>query len=449
MAFSTRAFGPKVLVFSLVAVFSASAWATDLLTVYRSALNYDAVYAQAQAKRDALQEKSNQGRAALLPTISLSGTLNSNQDDVENRQFNTQTDHSYGSHSYSLTLTQPLFRWQNWVGYEQSKLQVAQAEVAFLSAKQDLILRTAQAYFEQLQAQEKLKAAQAYKTAVESQLDIARKAFAVGTGVKTDIFDAETRFQLAMSQTIVAQTELELRQRALQSITGQYFAQVASRGPKVDLNFLGSMDLSQLLQEAEQNNLQIQELKLAVEIASREIERQRAGHYPTLDLVASKGNNSTLNSGTREISDTSRIGVQLNVPIFQGGEVVSRTTEAAANYRVAKGALDAARNSTQFNVRQAYLGVSNGLAQIKIMQAALTAAKNAQTSNKDAFDLGVRLNIDVLNAQNQVFSTQSELIRVTVETMLALLKLKAAVGSLAENDVLAINSQLSDGVDRQ
>lgn len=442
MAFSKRAFGPKVLVLCLISVFSASAWATDLLTVYRSALAYDAVYAQAQAKREASQEKSNQGRAALLPTINLNGSINSNHDEVENHKFNTKTDHSYGSHSYSLTLTQPLFRWQNWVGFEQSKLQVAQAEVAFLSAKQDLILRTAQAYFEQLQAQEKLNAANAYKTAVESQLDIARKAFAVGTGVKTDIFDAETRFQLALSQTIVAQSELELRQRALQSITGQYFEQVATRRQQLDLSFLGSMDLSQLLQEAEQSNLQIQEQRLALEIASREIERQRAGHYPTLDLVASKGNSSTLNSGSREISDTSRIGIQVNVPIFQGGEVVSRTNEAAANYRLAKSGLDAARNSMEFNVRQAYLGVSNGLAQIKIMKSALDAAQNAQTSNKDAFDVGVRLNIDVLNAQNQVFNTQSELIRVTAETFLAFLKLKAASGTLGESDVLAISALL-------
>lgn len=233
MAFSPLVFRANLLLLGLAAAVSASAWSTDLLTVYRAAVNYDAVYAQAQAKRDALQEKSNQGRAGLLPTISLSGIINSNQDEIENRKFNTKTDFSYSSHNYNLTLTQPLFRLQNWVGFEQSKLQVAQAEVAFLSAKQDLILRTAQAYFEQLQAQEKLNAAIAYKNAVESQLDIARKAFSVGTGVKTDIFDADARFQLAMAQNIVAQTELEVRQRALESITGQYFPQVASRRQQI------------------------------------------------------------------------------------------------------------------------------------------------------------------------------------------------------------------------
>lgn len=206
------------------------------------------------------------------------------------------------------------------------------------------------------------------------------------------------------------------------------------------LNFIGSMELNQLLYEAEQNNLQIQEQKLAVEIASREIERQRAGHYPTLDLVVSTGDYSTVNSGVREVTDASRIGVQLNFPIFQGGEIVSRTDEAAANYRAAKSGLDMARNTTKFNVRQSYLGVTNGLAQIKVMQAALVAANNAQNSNKDAFDLGVRLNIDVLNAQNQVFSTQSELIRVTTDALLAFLKLKAATGILGEEDVIAITN---------
>jgi outer membrane protein len=186
----------------------------------------------------------------------------------------------------------------------------------------------------------------------------------------------------------------------------------------------------------------VQQQRLAVEIASREVERQRAGHYPTLDLVASTGHNSTLSSGDRELTDANRIGLQLNVPIFQGGEVSSKTAEADANRRAALSAQETARRGAVLQARQSYLGVVNGLAQVKTLQAANAAAQKAMTSNKDAFDVGVRLGIDVLNAQNQVYSTRRDLTRTAVETLIAQLRLKAAVGTLGEEDVQAVNGLL-------
>ncbi|MBP9906672.1 MAG: TolC family protein, partial [Rhodoferax sp.] len=202
-------------------------------------------------------------------------------------------------------------------------------------------------------------------------------------------------------------------------------------------------DLSKWLAAAEQGNLAVQQQRLMVEIARREVDRQRAGHLPTLNLVATAGRSSTLNSGAREISDDEKISLQLNVPIFEGYAVSSRSAEAAANHSATQHALETVRRGAVLGTQQAYLGVINGLSQIRTLQAAYQAAQSAVISNKDAFDVGVRLNVDVLNAQSQAFNTYRELNRARVDTLMAQLKLKAAVGSLGEDDVIAINSLLN------
>lgn len=414
----------------------------DLVSVYRAAQEHDSVLAEARAKREAAEEKITQGRANLLPNIALTGHTSYNRERVE-RQVPNQTNHwDFNGYGYALTLTQPLFHWQHWLGYDQSKLTVAQAETALANAKQELILRTTQAYFDVLQATANLQAAESLKSSVSGQLDIAQKAFSIGTGIKTDVHDAQTRYQLASSQLIATQTDLELRKRLLESIMGGPLSHLTKKLEGIAVAPPRPNDLSKWAEGAEQGNLAIQQQRLLVEIARREVDRQRAGHYPTLHLMASVGRDSTLNSGTREISDNEKISLQLNVPIFEGNAVASRTSEAAANHRAAQFALETVRKSAIVNAQQAYLGVINGLAQVRTLQAAYQAAQNAVTSNKDAFDVGVRLSVDVLNAQSQVFNTYRELNRAMVDTLMAQLKLKAAVGSLGEEDVISINSWL-------
>jgi outer membrane protein len=417
-------------------------FAADFTAVYQLAKENDAAFAEARAKFEAAQEKIPQGRAGLLPTISLSGNTTYNREEIDNRTRRTQNDWSFNSNGLTLSLTQPLFRWQNWVGYDQSKLVVAQAEAGLANARQDLILRTAQAYFDVLQSDENYAAAQAYQSAVAGQLDIAKKAFEIGTGIQTDVHDAQTRYEIASSQVIAAETEREVKRRALETIVGSLPPSLAGVRKGVELQPPQPAELAKWVESAEQNNLSVQQQRLAVEIASREVERQRAGHYPTLDLVASAGHTSTLSSGDRQITDASRIGLQLNVPIFQGGEVSSKTAEADANRRAAISAQETARRGAVLQARQSYLGVVNGLAQVKTLQAANVAAQKAMTSNKDAFDVGVRLGIDVLNAQNQVYVTRRDLTRTAVEMLIAQLRLKAAVGTLGEEDVQAVNGLL-------
>ncbi|WP_432698376.1 TolC family outer membrane protein [Marinobacterium sp. YM272] len=423
-----------------IAMASSSLQAADLMSAYEAAKANDAQYAQARADFEAAGERLPQGRSGLLPSVSLSGNYTYNWEEQENEDANTTTDWDYSSYGATLSLTQPLYRRQNWIEYDQSKLQVSQAEAAFAEAEQNLILRLAEAYFGVLQARADVEAAEGYQSAVASQLNIAREAFDIGTGIKTDVHDAETRYANATTQLIAAQTALQVQQQALAVITGVGAAESEGRLDGAQLSAPEPLDLDQWVQRAMTANNAVQQQSIAAEIARRDVERQRAGHHPTVDLVLSTGYNSTLDSGDRENTDDSRIALQFNLPLYQGGAVSSRTREASSNLVSAQSALDYARRSAGLLASQSYLGVVNGLAQIQASEQGLESARNAVVSNKDAFDLGVRLNIDVLNAQSQVFTAERDLNRVKVETLLAQLRLEAAAGTLTEEDVRVMDA---------
>ncbi|WP_028449315.1 TolC family outer membrane protein [Chitinibacter tainanensis] len=416
------------------------ATALDLNAAYQLALRNDPVLAQAQARQEATQTKPAQARAGLLPNLSLSGGAFANQQKIE-QQGSFERDRHFGSYSYALNLTQPLVHVGNWTALAQSELQANQGDLTLAAARQDLILRTAQAYFEQLQAQERLAAAQAYLQAVNGQLNTTREAFRIGTGVKTDMFDAETRSQLAQTQQISSENELQLKQRKLANITGQFEPQLYGIRPGFEWPLDKLPGLEQWL-AAGQANFQLQIDQLNQQIAEWEIQRQQAQHYPTVDLIATAGRNSDLSSGLREWTDNQRIGIQVSVPLYQGGEVAAKTTEAAANARAATHALENTRRSVELEIRQAYWQLTQGVRQIASLRLALRAARDAEQTTRDAFAIGVRFNLDVLNAQTQVFNTQSELIRISTDTLLAWLKLKAMTAQLSEVDVQAINAFL-------
>ena len=423
-------------------LFANPIWAADLLQVYRAAQENDPVFAAARATRDAGQEKGVQGRAGLLPTLSVGGKTTWNDTESRPRSNLAPSNNEYNTHEYAITLTQPLFRWQNWVTHAQAKLQVAQAEAVFAQAQQELILRVAQAYFDVLQASENLKAVQANKTAIAQQLELAKKSFEVGTATITDSHEAQARFDLATAQEIAAASDLEVRQQVLQSLIGKDPGPLAAPRPGVQISPPAPNRLADWLSAAETQSLNVQIQQTLAEIASREVDKQRAGHYPTVDLVANHGQAKALANGGLVDNDFRNIGVQVNIPLFQGGLVSSRQREAAANRSAALSGLEAARRNASLTTRQYYLGVNNGLAQINALKAALTSSQSALESNKLGYEVGVRINIDVLNAENQVYVTRRDLAKATFETLMAQLRLKAAVGSLSEDDLAQINALL-------
>ncbi len=416
--------------------------AMDFSTAYQRARAQDPTLAQVQAKFEAAQEKLPQARAGWLPSVSLSANTTYNQESVDNRSKALQNDWRYNSHGYTLSLTQPLFRWQNQVGQAQAQSQVAQAELALAQARQELILRTAQAYLDVQQARENLAAAQAYEAGVARQLEVARQAFGLGTGIKTDVHDAETRWELAQAQLAAAQADLETKNRALEALVGQSVEAVLPFAPNVPLPLPAPAQVGPWVEAAQQNNLVLRQQRAAVAVATQEAERQRGGHYPTLDLVASHGSNSALSSGDRTNTDASRIGLQLTVPIYQGGTVRSKVTEAEAERRAAQFAEEAALRSATLLARQSFAGVMQGAVQVRAMRAAVVAAQSAMESNRHAFEAGVRLGLDVLNAHSQVLSARRDLSRAVNEAVLSHLRLKAAVGTLGDEDVAGLNALL-------
>jgi outer membrane protein len=203
-------------------------------------------------------------------------------------------------------------------------------------------------------------------------------------------------------------------------------------------------DMKTWAEAAEKDSISVQVQMAAAEIASREVDKQRAGHYPTLDLIANKGTTASLASAGLGLidSDFQNIGVQLTLPIFQGGVVVSRQSEASANRAAAESNLELARRNSALAARQYYLGVVNGLAQVRALKAALISSQSSLESNKLGYEVGVRINIDVLNADNQVYVTRRDLAKAVLDTLMAQFKLKAAVGTLSEDDVAAVNALL-------
>ena len=429
----------RVLAVCLSSLFASAACAADLTQVYRDALANDAQFSAAKAQFDAGQEKVVQGRAGLLPTLSASANTTWNEADY--RFTSSSGDYRYNSNGYAVQLTQPVFRWQNWVQYKQGELQTALAESQFGLARQDLILRTAEAYFNVLNADDTLAAVSQLRTAAAEQLEIAKTSFEVGTVTITDVHEAQSRFDLASAQEIAARNDLDVRRQTLAQIIGKEPEPLAGLRTGVALQRPQPDSINDWAGAAEQGSFGVQAQQLAREIATREVQRAGAGHLPTLDLVATHSFNNNPSYAT-ERSNTSTVGLQLNVPLYQGGGVSSREREAAALKFKADADLEDARRSAALAARQSYLGVTSGMAQVRALEAAKVSSTSALEANKLGYEVGVRINIDVLNAQSQLADTLQKLSRARYDTLLAQLRLKAAAGTLGEDDVQAINALL-------
>ena len=409
--------------------------AVNLLQVYQDALANDAVYASARANLSAGQEASVQGRANLLPLIGLSGS----------KQKITREDlPDTTSHGYTLSLSQPLFDIAAWQTYEQSKLSVAASEAAFASVQQDLILRVAQAYFDVLTAQDALTALQAQKVAISEQLASAKRNFEVGTATITDTHEAQSRYDLVVAQEFAAQNDIDIKRTALQQIIGKPPENLAILRKDVELKQPEPAQIAPWVSSAEEQNYDVISKQLALEIAKRDITRNRAGHYPTVDLVASRSNTNQRNTvlGQTSTGTTNTVGVQWAIPLFSGFAVTSQVRQSIALEDKARSDLESSRRTAALNARQSYLGVNSGLAQVKALKAAEISSLSSLESNRLGYQVGVRINIDVLNAQQQLYQTQRDLAKTRYDTVMNSLRLKSAAGSLQEKDLVQINTIL-------
>lgn len=432
--------------FVLVLLAGSAAHAADLLDVFRLARNSDAVYASARSAWTAAQEKIPQGRAGLLPQASLSASSQYNERRIRFRDLTLPVSNSqFVSDVLTLSVSQPLYRRQNNVVLEQARTQTEQADTQFAQAAQDLILRVAQAYFDVLLAQDTVAFAQAQKSAISQQLEQAKRNFEVGTATITDTHEAQARYDLTTAQEIVARNDLEIRNRTLQQLIGQATPVLAPLGQRLTLAQPQPASMEPWVEEAQRGNLQVRVAEAQLVYAGQEVERNRSAHYPTVDAFASMAGSSTgagLQTGVGNDTTSKIIGIQLAVPIYQGGLLNSRVREALANEDKSRQDLENARRTAELNARQGYLGVTNGLAQVRALEAALVSSQSSLDSTRLGQEVGVRTQVDVLNAQQQLFSARKDLAQAKYSYVMSLLRLKASVGALTENDLEQINGWL-------
>ena len=436
------------IVFAMLLAASGGANATDLLQTYRAAQANDPVIAAARAAQQAGQEKLSQGRSLLMPSVNLNANTTIND---LTTQFNptvppllTGGTDRYNSNGYGVTLVQPLFRQQNWVAYSESKLQAMQSDLKYKIAEQDLIVRVAQAYFDVLIAQDSVELANAQMNAISEQREQAKRNFEVGSATITDTLEAQARYDQTGAQEIAAKNNLEVKRSALQQLINAAPGELDPLGKDFKLEVPQPANIEKWVSEAEQSNLQLAIAQASAEIADKEVARNRGGHYPTVDMVANYSRNNA-NGGSFGIgTDTTSksIGVQLNMPLFEGGAVNSRWREAEANRERARQELINAQRNVEQQTRQAYLGVVSGVSQVQALKQALASSQSVLDASKLGQQVGVRTNLDVLNAQQQLYSTRRDLYQAQYNYLMSELRLKQAEGTLGLADLEKVNQAL-------
>lgn len=427
---------PTLVFAALLLTQPALAGNANLSAVYQMARENDAEYAAARQSFKAGQEKIPQGRAGLLPTVNLGANARYNG---SRSSVSPSTD--YGSQGVSLTLTQPLYRKQNLEAYEQAKIQALLSEQQLKLAEQKLLLSVAQAYFSVLQAQDVLATVQSQKLAYAEQLAQARKSFEVGAATITDTHEAQARYDLTTAQEFAAQNDLEVKRRSLEKIINSETPELARLVESTKLSLPEPNNMDVWVKQAEEGGIAVNLSQSAVELARRELERQRGGHLPTLDLSASYSDNQNPSS-TVTSSRSGAVGLELGWVLYQGGAITSRVREAVALQEKARYELDTARRQSRLDARQGFLGVLSGDAQVRALEQALVSSEAQLKSTKLGLEVGVRTRVDVLNAQQQLFTTKRDLAAARYQTLFAGLQLKAAAGSLKEDDLKAVDALL-------
>lgn len=428
-------------------VFAHHANGEDLLQVYREAQKSDPTLAAARAGWEATQERVPQARAGLLPNVVLAGSANVNNIDLNvhaNPGINTNRTFNQGGLTFSAS--QPLYRPQNVVLLGQAKEQVSQADFTLAIAQQDMILRTAVAYFDVLLAEFNIELVVQQKIATVETLAQAKRNFEVGTATITDTNEAQARFDQINASEIQFINELDRRRTALRAIIGRFPNNLKRIGRSFAPSLPNPNSLDFWVDTAVRDNLAVRVQQATVEIAALEVERARAGHYPTLDLVGSYGAQAASGSSSTGFNSDSRLailGIQLNVPLYQGGFVNSRVRESIALLDRSRADLETVRRAAITNAQDGFSGVNSAVASVRAFEQAAISADVALQSNILGQEVGIRTNLDVLNVRQNVFQARRDVANAYFTYLLATLRLKAATGVLNETDLEELNRRLN------
>ncbi|MEK9952760.1 MAG: TolC family outer membrane protein, partial [Curvibacter sp.] len=387
----------------------------------------------------------DQAKAALLPTVNF--TAGASSSSLRTEAGGSTTDRDFDNRNVGINANQPLYRPNNYATYQQGTRQADLAEAQLLAAEQDLIVRVSQAYFDVLGAQDSLAFVQAQKTAVAEQLASARRNFEVGTATITDTREAQARYDLVTAQEIAAENDLRVKRLALNQLVGQPEARPHPLAPSASLPALLPEDVNTWVQQGQDQHPAIRQARIALEIADLETDKAMAGHKPTLDLNASHTINRNIGGTALSTVDSktynTTVGVQFVLPLFAGFATQNRLRETLALEEKARADLDNAQRTVAQGTRAAYFGVVSGLGQVKALEAAETSSQSALDANKLGYQVGVRINIDVLNSQSQLYQTKRDLAKARYDVLVGGLKLRQANGTLRSEDLLGVNALLA------
>jgi outer membrane protein len=437
-----NAFRLLPLSLALGAALTLPAQAQSLVALYESARAFDASYQSVKSLFDATLAKSEQARAGLLHTIGVSA--NASLSTIDNTLARSKQGF-YDTQSATLSANKPLYRPANQITFNQSRRQIEVVEQQLLAAEQDLIVKVSTAYFDVLASQDSLTFVLAQKAAVSEQLASAKRNFEVGTATITDTREAQARYDLVIAQEIAGRNDLQVKKLALDQLVGKTNTAPLAVALPLTLPPVQPDDVAPWVQKSEEQHPSIQQSRLALDVAQLETRKAQAASKPTLDLTGNV--NMTLNGESASSTSsfrttTASVGLSFTMPLFSGYAIENRLKETLALEEKARTDLDAIKRTVAQGSRAAFFGLLSGQGQVKALEAAEASSQSALDANKLGYQVGVRINIDVLNSQSQLFDTKAKLAKARYDVLVGGLKLRQASGVLKADDLKPINALL-------
>jgi outer membrane protein len=439
---------------TLIASWGPAAQAQSLLELYESARGYDAGYLSAKLQFEASLASAEQGKAGMRPSANLSAGVTYTDQNLSANSSATAaqaaalqaSNRGYQTQSLSASASQPLYRPANRAAYDQAVQRLELAKAQLEVAEQELILRTSQAYFDVLAAQDNLTAVQAQRTAVSEQLAAAKRRFEVGTSTIVDTRQAQAAFDRIQAAQIQAENDLQVRRLALDQLVGRAGTRPLPLSTPVLLPVIEG-DVNRWVQDAQTQHPSVRGAQTNLEIARLEVVRAQAGHKPTLDATATQSFSQTPN-GTASSTVTKRanatvVGLSFNLPLFAGYATENRIKETLALGEKASSDLESAKRTVAQTTRAAFFNVMSGQSRVKALEAAETSSQSLVDSTRLGYQVGVTINIDVLDAQSQLFQTRRDLAVARYDVLVGVLRLRQASGALAVGDLQNINRILA------
>jgi outer membrane protein len=444
--------------------------AENLLEVYMDAVRSDPLVREAEARRDAALEAKPQARGALLPQVNVNGqyaTRESDGDNVFNQVIDPDNDPTTDNNvivpvrstqtsesdfwNYQAEITQSLFRWDQWQALKRADASVAVAEATYRAAQQDLLVRVSQAYFDVLAAEDTLSAAEATLEALTRQLEQADKRFEVGLIAITDVQEARAAHDNARAGVIAAKRAVASAQEVLRELTDKDYQSLVKPAEAMPLDKPDPLDEQAWVDLALKDNLDVIAARLQTEVASRDVKVAQGGHFPNVELFASRTEFSSdatqTNNGLTGPADASQtqdtVGVQVTIPIFAGGSTQSRVREQVHLHRASRERLEGAMRAAERETRDAYLGVIAEKARVQALQQAVKSSQTALEATEAGFEVGTRTTVDVLDARRRLFEAQRDYARSRYDYLINIVRLESASGGLKQDDLSVINGYLT------